>query len=193
MQPIYPTTELEAVNDMLSVLGEAPISTLEEVGRSDAAVAVALLRTTSRIVQAQGWTWNTNTDVKLTPSFPDGFLYVPQNTLKVDSSGANRNDRVVQRGVRLWDRDNNTFKFTESVTVDLVLGLAFDEIPQTARTYITLRAGRVYQDRFLGSELISAFSTQDEFAAMVDVMHEETESGDYTLATSGLVSRIQRR
>lgn len=193
MIPIYPTTELEAVNDILSVLGESPVSTLEDNGRVDAAVAVTILRSTSRAVQSQGWVWNTEKAYTLTPSFPDNYLYVPSNTLRIDSSEADRRVDVVQRGTRLWNRKDHTFVFPDPVTVDVVVGLGFEEIPQPARYYITLRTGRIYQDRFLGSDLISAFAESDERAALADLKHEETESGDFNFLNGQMMRRILER
>lgn len=193
MLPISPTTELEAVNDILSVLGEAPVSTLEDNGRVDAAVAVTILRSTSRSIQSAGWVWNTEKAYVLTPNYPDGYLYLPKNTLRVDSVLEDAHHDVVQRGTRLWNRKDHTFKFLHPLKVDLIVGLAFDELPQPARDYITIRAGRIYQDRFLGSDMISSFAERDEQFALFILKHEETESGDFNFLGSDPVRQIMER
>lgn len=48
---ISPTTELEAINTMLSTIGEAPISTVEDSGVIDAVMARQILRTVDREVR----------------------------------------------------------------------------------------------------------------------------------------------
>ena len=53
-------TELEAINTLLSVIGEAPIDSLSDVTVNeitDSALARRTLQETSRDVQAEGWSW----------------------------------------------------------------------------------------------------------------------------------------
>ena len=52
------TTELEAVNIMLSSIGEAPVNSLSS-GLVDAELAQTTLHNVSREVQAAGWSFNT--------------------------------------------------------------------------------------------------------------------------------------
>ena len=58
---ITPTTELQAVNIMLSVIGEAPINTLAGSTTTDVSIAINLLNETSLSVQSMGWNFNTHT------------------------------------------------------------------------------------------------------------------------------------
>ena len=57
---VLPTTELEAVNVMLSNIGESPVNTLEDDNVIDATVARTILKSISREVQALGWNFNTD-------------------------------------------------------------------------------------------------------------------------------------
>ncbi|MCC8538635.1 phage tail protein, partial [Xanthomonas codiaei] len=57
---LTPTTELEAVNEMLAVIGEQPVSALEAVGNTDVAIAIRTLRGVSREVQTTAWWFNTD-------------------------------------------------------------------------------------------------------------------------------------
>ena len=57
---ITPTTELQAVNIMLSVIGEAPINTLAGSTTTDVSIAINLLNETSMSVQSMGWNFNTH-------------------------------------------------------------------------------------------------------------------------------------
>lgn len=49
------TTELEAVNALLGAVGETPVNTLEDLGFTDAAIALSVLRSKSRETQSKGW------------------------------------------------------------------------------------------------------------------------------------------
>lgn len=187
------TTELDAINTMLSVIGEAPVNSVENTGVVDAVMARQILTETMRMVQARGWHWNSDLGVKLVPTFPaPGDLYVPANTLRIDPVDTSLD--LVQRGTRLWDRRNHTFKFSVPVIVDIVRLLPFDEIPQAARDYIMIRSARIFQDRVVGSETLSGFNDKDETRAYAQLRNAEAETGDYNvLSDSWAVARVLDR
>jgi len=191
--PLALTTELDALNTMLSIIGEAPVNTIEDTGLVDAVMARQILHETMREVQSHGWHWNTDRGVNLIPQYPlPGEVFLPANTLMVDAVDE-RHD-VVQRGVKLWDRRNNTYKFSEAVKVDIVKLLDFEEIPQAARHYIMVRAGRIFQDRVVGSETLAGFNEKDETRALVRLRNAESENADYNLLSDNWsVARILNR
>lgn len=189
-----PTTELEAVNLMLSVIGESPLSSLTDVGLVDAVLARQVLSEVSRTVQSTGWHFNTETDYPLTPELFTGFIQVPLNCLKVDTTGVDRDVDVVHRGTRLYDRTNHTYAFTKSLKATLVLVLPFDELPETARYYIAVRAARVFQARTVGSDTLYQFSAKDEQDARLAFKKAEGNTADHNILTGSVsVSRILRR
>ncbi|RVO90764.1 hypothetical protein CN109_38105, partial [Sinorhizobium meliloti] len=55
------------------------------------------------------------------------------------------------------------------VTVDLIQGLEFEELPSSARVYITVRAARKYQDRYFGDDSTHSYYKQDELEALVSL------------------------
>ena len=57
---ITPTTELQAVNQMLSVIGEAPVNSITGTVTTDVSVAKNILDETSMSVQSMGWNFNTH-------------------------------------------------------------------------------------------------------------------------------------
>jgi hypothetical protein len=188
-----PTTELEAVNQMLAGIGESPISNLANSGIADAAIARQTLRNVSREVQSKGWHWNTDRGRTLTPSIPDGFLLVPLNTMKADTVGIDARVNVVLRGSKLYDVEKHTYTFTEPVKVDIVSFLAFDELPEPARNLITLRAVRRFQMNSVGSTELETPQRRDEIMAMADLMHDEAESADYNLLDHYPVAGVLNR
>lgn len=190
---LTPTTELEAINTMLSTIGEAPVNTVEDNGIVDAVIARQILRATSREVQARGWHFNTD---KNYPLFPDenGELLLPVTTLRCDTVGDSQSLDVVVRGHRLYDRRNHTYQFTKDIRVDLVILLSFEDLPEAARNYITVRSSRIFQERLVGSESLSKFNTQDELRAKVVLEDYEAETADYSMLTDSYsVARILNR
>ena len=52
---ITPTTELQTVNQMLSVIGEAPVNAITGTVTTDVSVAKNILDETTMSVQSMGW------------------------------------------------------------------------------------------------------------------------------------------
>ena len=63
----YQTTQLQAVNSMLSTIGEAPVNSLDS-GLVDAETAETVLNEVSRDVQSFGWNFNTEPDYVFNPN-----------------------------------------------------------------------------------------------------------------------------
>lgn len=193
MTAITLTTELEAVNTMLSCIGESPINSLEVTGVEDADAAKAVLNEVSRQVQSIGWHFNSETDYSLVRDV-DGFINVPSNTITVDTTDEFYNYDVVQRGLRLYNKKDHTFVFDKTLKVDIVLLLPWDELPQAARRYIEISAARVFQVRRLGSDTLHKFSEMDELKALSVLKDNEGETGDYNvLSGSYSVANILQR
>lgn len=187
---LSPTTELEAINTMLSTIGEAPVNTVEDNGIVDAVIARQILRSTSREVQSRGWHFNTEKGFLLTPD-SEGFITLPPTTLRVDTVDEFQDIDVVLRGNRLYDRRNHTFKFDKPIRVDAVILLPFEELPEVAREYITIRASRIFQERVVGSDILSSFSKSDELRALVSLQEMEADTADYNILTDNYsVARV---
>jgi hypothetical protein len=182
------TTELDAVNQMLDVIGEAPVTSVDDTGLVDAAMARDLLRRVSREVQGRGWHFNTDEDVELLPTTPAGNVLVPVDALRIDP--ADPTVDAVPRGGRMWDRKNLTYEFTLPVKVHIVRLLPFEDMPESARQYIALRAARQFQDRRIGSETRNGFNERDEVRALVTLENDNAAQKDASLANSQSVSRI---
>lgn len=189
-----PLTELEAVNLILSVIGEAPLSSLSEVsGSADAVLAYQVLNEVNRAVQSHGWQFNLEKNIKLLPELTTGEIILPGNCLRVDSTGIDSSVDVVQRGTGLYNRSTASYKFTKPLMVDMVVLLDFAQIPQTARHYIAVRAARVFQNRAVGSETLFNFSARDEQDARNDLKRAEGITGDYNYLTGSAVARVLDR
>ena len=179
-----PTTVLEAVNTMLSSIGEAPVNSLAS-GFEDAELAESIINNVNREVQSKGFVFNTDLEYTLFPG-SDGTVHLPANILRVDTTKLVRSSEedIVERGRKLYDRKNNTFnlsKKTTGIKLDLIIQLDFEDLPEPARRYIALRSARIFQDRVLSSSELHGFQQQDEAQALSELMDYNAESADYSI------------
>jgi len=188
-------TELEAVNTMLVTIGEQPVSSLDNLaGLQDASIAKQILSNTSRAVQSKGWVFNLDLQVTYTPD-ANGEINLGSNVLRIDTTSKVRSTTkdIVERGGKLYDRENNTSIFTDSIKVDRVIVLNFDDLPEAARRYIAARSARVFHDRVVGSGELHNFFREDEQVAWQELLEYESEVGDYTIFDDYDVYRIIER
>lgn len=172
------TTELEAVNIMLGTIGEQPVNSLDISTISEVSIASTMLYEVSREVQSRGWHWNEDIEYDLTAS--EGEFPVPANVLKLEVTGST--DDVTRRGNRLYNKTDHTYIFTETtMECSVVWFLPFTDLPQAARTYITLRAARKFQVRILGSNEIEKFTEVEENQAWVGLIGAEVDSQKYSM------------
>lgn len=166
------TSALNAINTMLGTIGQAPVSSLETPGLVDAVVAKAVLTEVTREVQTEGWHFNTDYDYELAPDI-DGFISPGSNVLRIDTTPDYRIYDVVLRGSKLWDKYKKTFIFDRALKFNITWLLDFEEIPETARNYITIRSSRRFQDRVMGSDTLHAYTQDDENRARAAMERSE--------------------
>lgn len=180
-----PTTELEAVNAMLHSIGESPVVTIDDDVDPlpvDVDIAVRVLRSVNREVQTRGWAFNVEEGYPLTRD-GDNYIPVPSNALHVDPDGAYAARDGVLRGSRLYDKENHTYVWDTDITATIKFLLPFKELPEAARNYIAVRAGRKFQAGVVGSQILAAFTQEDEIAALSLLKHEECDAGDFNVNT----------
>lgn len=183
-----PTTQLQAVNSMLSTIGEAPVNSLSS-GLVDAETAETVLNEVSRDVQSFGWNFNTELDV-LRGKDAYGKVLLTDNTLRADLASSvtkyrsNKNE-YVQRGLFMYDKVQHTYHINKDLKLDIVYMLDFTEIPEVARRYITIKAARLFQERVVGSDNLSAMNRADEQQALFALKEMESENGDYNIFDDG--------
>ena len=186
-----PTTKLEAVNIMLSSIGEAPVNSLAS-GLVDAEMAESILNATSREVQSRGWKFNYEQKFSLTPT-ASGEILLPPNALKADLTAYSTEMDLIQRGKRMYDLKSHSYTIGKTVELDIVFFLDFELLPEAARHYITIKAARVFQDRVVGSATLHGFQERDEVMALVEMKDAEADAGDYTIFDNYAVARALDR
>jgi hypothetical protein len=178
------TTELEAVNTILSTIGEAPLNTLIGSLPVDGTIAKNVLSEVGREVQSQGWHFNTHYKVTLSRD-TNNKIPLATNIVRVelDPRLYSKNDYdIVQRNNFLFNLAENKDTFDKNFKdVTAVYLLPFDEVPEQAKRYITIRSARIFHDRTLGANTIHKFSQEDEAKALSILKQAESHTGDYTI------------
>lgn len=183
-----PTTKLEAVNIMLSTIGESPVNSLSS-GLVDAEMAETILNSVSRAVQSEGWNFNREQNLLVAPTL-EGEIVVPNNTLRADATNIPDSLDLVQRGKRMYDKQNHTFIINKDVKLDLVVELEFEDLPEVARRYIAIKSSRIFQDRVVGSDTLHGFNQQDEAQCYFELKEFENATEDFNIMDNYSVYRV---
>ena len=192
---LSPTTKLEAVNTMLTSIGEQPIQNMNDLaGLSDASIAEQILDNVSRAIQSRGWIFNTDLDVQM-PVDQYGEIKLSPDILRVDTTSRVRDGDtdIVERGRKLYDRQKQTFVFTTKVTVNQIKLLIFEDLPEPARRYISIRSARIFHDRVVGSGELHRFYQEDEMNAWQALLEYEGDVADYNIFDNYDVFRVVDR
>ena len=190
----FPTTnateELSAINEILASVGQAPVTTLDQTN-PDVAIVYNTLLTVSREVQAEGWTFNTESDVTAQTDSNKEFS-IPNNYLQVDltHNSANANKHVVRRRKpgetqsKLYDKYKHSFEITSGTEEDIKLDIVFHydwvDLPIPIQDYIVAKAAAVVSSRIVGDKNQYQILQQKELMSRAVALEYETNQGDYT-------------
>lgn len=197
--PLVPETLLDAVNALLNSVGLSPIdSLLDTDANTDSQKAFQAVARTNSQVQSQGWNCNTE-NFALTPDVngqvqaaPNWLRVRPQRNKSLWAAGI----RVTLRGTKLYDLKAHSFTFSTFKTVDLevVQALAFEDLPQALRWYITCRAGKEFGVGTYPSSGTFRFTEAEELKAKAEAEQEDGMLREQTLPeTSEYFAKMRRR
>jgi len=170
-------TELRAVNRMLALIGEAPVTDVT-APIPEVIDAREILSQVTLEVLALGWGFNTDEDYPLSLE-EDSRIRVPDNALSVDASDTGKN--IIQRAGLLYDKDAHSYVFTEPVKADVTWSYPFHLLPYAAQNYIMIRAARRFQRDRLGSVTIEQLSEDDERMALGLLYEYDSSTSDYNV------------
>jgi hypothetical protein len=172
------TTKLEAVNQMLAGIGQAPATALDQAN-PELSIAELTLDQVTKEVLGEGWHFNTEQNYPLMPD-NSGVITVPPNVLSLsDNKQSNRQVyQTVLRDGKLYDKLNHSFIFPTGtpVSCDVVWLFDFENLPQPFQSYITQRATRLFAGRVQGAQDMVAFNSQDELILRNNCMAYDTQT-----------------
>lgn len=188
------TSELAAVNTMLSLIGEAPVTSLTGRISTEVAIAKSTLGEVSAYTQTRGWHWNTDENYTITAG-SDGRFEWGSDWIRFDTpDGKYSNIDVVRRGDYLWDRYNNTDIFTQTeLKGSVVRFLDWESLPQAARNFIMIRAARIFMVRTIGEETRAGYAMDDERRAWHALEDEESEQSNANINAKGWPPLTRRK
>ena len=172
------TTKLAAVNRILSNVGQAPTTTLI-AGNPLVEMAEVVLNEVNIAVQSEGWIFNTEYSYPFTPDSTN-CIAIPENVLALDSNGRTNSYLVIREG-KLYDKAAHSFTFEGVQKLDVTWLFDFEELPEAAKEYITIRAGNVFAGRSVGSSEAVAFGQREEVMSRATLMEYDTQQGDYSI------------
>ena len=194
MTRTFDTTRLDAVNEMLSVVGEAPVNSLSNAS-SGVRMAENILDNVDRELQTIGWHWNVEQNYDIAVD-GNGKFPLPKNWIRIDTVVGRYGSRELQkRGGFVYDVRNRTYVLTgiTSLRVTATIFLDYDELPESARRYIMIRAARMYQDRVADSERHHRWTQEDELRAWTTLLQAEAAIADYNIFQTPLLFGIVAR
>jgi hypothetical protein len=174
------TTKLEAINQMLAGIGQAPVVSLD-AANPEISLAQSILDSVSREVQGEGWHFNTEINYPFTPN-QNGYIFMPSNVLQLSDNKISNVQKyqTVLRDGKLYDKVNHTYVFPtgKPVFCDVVWLFDFEDLAQVFQDYITQRAARIFAGSVVGSELMFKFNAQDETVLRANCLAYDTTTSD---------------
>lgn len=181
------STELDAVNQILSAVGQAPVTTLD-LQNPEVYTVLQTLRDTSREIQSEGWNFNTEYLVKMTKN-SDNTIDVPYNVLQIDTNKDQHSDdySVIQKDGKLYDKyhhlfdDREEFKFTKDIYCDIIYFYSFNNLPFAFQAHIIAKAARKVATKLVGNTDLVRVLSIDEEQTKAALMEYETRQGDFSI------------
>ena len=160
--------------------GQAPVTTLDETN-PDVAIAYQTLIEVSREVQSEGWTFNKEDHVEVTPN-TDNEIPILSNYLQIDLTQATAGDKkVIQKNGLLYDKEHHTDKWTDgAVECDILWLFDWVDLPRPIQDYITARASSITSSRIVGDQTQYQMLQQKESYMRAMALEYETNQGDYS-------------
>ena len=176
------TTELEAVNIMLAAIGEAPVNSLTGQVPVDVRIAQSTLIEVNKRIQSEGWSFNTEIDVTLVRNQTTKQIELSTDILRIDAN-IHQHPTIdpIQRGLKLYDRLNNRYEFDEDLICTVVYFRPFIELTEPARSYINIKAARVFVDRLVSDDALRTYTEQDETRARAILMETDLCNADHNV------------
>ena len=198
-----PLTELDAINEILAAVGQAPVTSVDttddlykKVGNTytpisiptnpDVAMAKQALLETSRKIQSEGWCFNRELDFDMTPNSANEIT-IPNTMLQCDASRDGVDNRMayggmdtVRRNGKLYDKIGHTFKFDSVVPCDILWYFEWEDVPRPIQDLIIKETAAIFSMRIVGDPNLYQVLKMQASECRAYALEYETQQGDYT-------------
>lgn len=175
------TTKLEAINDMLACVGQAPLNSLNGTKSYFTIAAENILESETKRVQLMGWDFNTEENYPLAVD-ENNNIEIAEDMLAVKVPEYYGNRYVVRQG-KIYDKVKHTFIISEPITATVVFCFDFEELPEAVRTFVKMSAAYKFCKKELGSDKACKYTQEDVMEALWQIQVYELETGNYNLLT----------
>ena len=172
-------TELSAVNSILGSIGQSPITALN-FQNPEISFVHNLLTETCKDVQNEGWHFNKEDHIKMSPDANGNYL-IPSNYLRFDIHDGlyDRTRDVVRRDGKLYDTVLHTDVFTQDFFFDVTFLFSFVDVPPVIQRYIIARASvRAATQLVSNPDLVKLLQLQ-EAQTKAAALEYDCEQGDH--------------
>ena len=182
-------TELSAVNSILGAIGQSPITQLKDTTTGslistnpEISFIYNILTEVNKDVQNEGWHFNTEEHVKVSPDATTKYITLPTNTLRYDIHDGlvSKVTDVVTRYGRLYDLVNHTDEFDADIYVDIVSLYDFTDIPNCFQRYITYRAAVRAATQLVSNPQLVKLLQLDEAKSRASCIEYDCDKGDHS-------------
>ena len=173
------TTRIDAINEMLSLIGVNTIASLDDPLRQDAISAEQTLDEVLKHIAVQECFHNIYEKVTLTPD-SEGFIYVTEDIYNVELVD-DPSTQVIIKGDRLYNLSDKTFVWNGAKEFEVQYYLEFTDLPEIIKRYAIMSgARRLYLKLFGPSQHLNALAFEERLA--YDMWQRwEFDQGDYNV------------
>jgi hypothetical protein len=176
-------TELNAINEVLAAVGQAPVTTLDQTN-PDVSIIQQTLNNVSREVQSEGWHFNKEVNYELIPQ-SDKTIPIPDNMLQVDLSTRYHGGKsVVRRNGKLYDKwkepRSEAYQFDDKVYADIVWYFDWEDLPTPIMDYIVARTAAQCSSRLVGDTIQFQMLQARELTKRANAIEYDCNQADYT-------------
>jgi hypothetical protein len=176
------STELDAVNQILSSVGQAPVTTLN-LQNPEVAIVLTTLREVNRQVQAEGWNFNVERGYPFTPDGVTKHITYPTNVLQLDTNTYEHRDdfQPVRRDGKFYDKYKHTYEWDKAIEADVTWLFDFEDVPPAIQLYITARAARMAANKMVGDTGLFQLLQEQEVQTKAVAIEYDCNQADYSI------------
>jgi len=176
------STELDAVNQILSSVGQAPVTTLD-LQNPEVAIVLTTLREVNKQVQAEGWNFNVERGYTFTPDASTKEIKYPTNVLQLDTTTTTHRDdyNPIRRNGKFYDKLKHTYQWEKAVEADVTWLFEFEDVPPAIQLYITARAARLASNKMVGDSTLFQLLQEQELQTRAAALEYDCNQADYSI------------
>jgi len=176
------STELDAVNQILSSVGQAPVTTLD-LQNPEVAIVLTTLREVNKQVQAEGWNFNVERGYTFSPDASTKEIKYPTNVLQLDLDTNVYKDQYnpVRRDGKFYDKLNHTYQWDDEIKADVTWLFEFEDVPPAIQLYITARAARLASNKMVGDTTLFQLLQEQELQTRAAAIEYDCNQADYSI------------